>query len=67
MLVRFIAIALIGFDIIELVLSWVENAAQHVSMRAIDFLLPAVLFVSGIGVLLKAAFLAEWISDKLDE
>jgi hypothetical protein len=67
MLVRFIAIALIGFGLIELSLSWVESSARHVSMRTVDFLLPAILFALGIAGLIKANSLAVWISDKLDE
>jgi len=67
MLVRFIAVALIGFGLIELSLSWVESSARHVAMRTVDFLLPAILFVLGIAGLIKASSLAAWLSDKLDE
>ena len=67
MLVRFIAVALIGFGMIELMLSWLENSTHHTPLRAIDFLLPAILFVLGIAGLFKASSLAEWISNKLDE
>jgi len=67
MLVRFIASALIGFGLIELSLSWVENTSRHTPMRFADFVLPVVLLASGIIVLIKANPLAQWISNKLDE
>jgi hypothetical protein len=67
MLVRFIAAALIGFGIIEMSLSWLENSTRHLSMRIGDFMLPAVLFALGIIALIKSGSLASWISNKLDE
>jgi hypothetical protein len=67
MLVRFIAAALIGFGLIELSLSWVENSTRHTPMRFADFILPAILLAAGIIVLIKANSLAQWISNKLDE
>ena len=67
MLVRFIAMALIGLGVIELSLSWLESSAHHVSMRIFDFVLPVILFVLGVAVFIKAGSLAEWISNKLDE
>jgi apolipoprotein N-acyltransferase len=67
MLVRFIAVALIGLGVIELSLSWLESSAHHASMRIFDFVLPVILFVLGAAVLIKAGSLAEWISNKLDE
>jgi len=67
MLVRFIAVALIGFSVIELSLSWLENSTRHTPMRFSDFVLPAILFVLGVVALTKAGSLAAWISTKLDE
>ena len=67
MLVRFIAVALIGFSVIELSLSWLENSTRHTPMRFSDFGLPAILFVLGVVALTKAGSLAAWISTKLDE
>jgi hypothetical protein len=67
MLVRFIAVALIGFGVIELSLSWLENSSQHTPMRVFDFTLPAILFLPGVAILIKAGSIAEWISNKLDE
>ena len=67
MLVRFIAIALMGFGLIDLGLHWVENFAHHTSLRAFDFALPSICFVLAIVVLIKAGSIAEWISNRLDE
>jgi len=67
MLVRFIAVALIGFGVIELSLSWLERSAHHAPLRVFDLALPAVLFAAGIVILIKAGSLAAWISNKLDE
>ncbi len=67
MLVRFIAVALIGLGVIELSLSWLEHSARHAPLRFFDVALPAILFALGLFVLIKAGSLAKWISDKLDE
>jgi len=67
MLVRFIAVALIGLGVIELSLSWVESSSHHTPMRMLDFALPAVLFVLGVVILIRAGSLATWLSNKLDE
>jgi len=67
MLVRFIAVALIGLGAIELSLSWVGSQAHHAPMKMSDFVLPAILVVLGLVGLIKAGSLATWISNKLDE
>ncbi len=67
MLVRFVAVALIGLGVIELSLSWVEAATHHTPIQFVDFLFPGILFILGIIGLVKAGSLAEWISNKLDE
>ena len=68
MLVRFIAIALIGFGLIDLSLYWIESyAPHHAPIQTSDFALPSICFVLGIIVLIKASSIAEWISNRLDE
>ena len=67
MLVRFIAVALIGLGVIELSLSWVESYERHTPIRIVDFVLPVILVVPGVVGLFKAGSLAAWISNKLDE
>ena len=67
MLVRFTAVALIGLGVVELSLSWIASSTHHTSLRAGDFVLPAILLAAGVAALIKADVLAEWISNKLDE
>jgi hypothetical protein len=67
MLVRFTAIVLMGFGLIDLSLHWMENYAHHAPMQTFDFVLPAILFMLGIVVLIKASSIAEWVSNRLDE
>ena len=67
MIVRFTAIALMGFGLIDLSLHWIERYAHHASMQAFDFALPSICFVLAIVVLIKASSIAEWISNRLDE
>jgi hypothetical protein len=67
MLVRFIAIALMGIGVIELGLYRIESSVHHTPMRIFHFALPAILFVPGVVILFKAGAIAEWISNKLDE
>jgi hypothetical protein len=67
MLVRFVAVALIGLGVIELSLSWVESYEHHTPVKVVDFLLPAILLALGVAGLVKAGSLATWISNKLDE
>ena len=67
MLVYLTAIALMGFGLIDLSLHWMEDFAHHTSLRTSDFVFPAIIFVSGLVVLIKANSIAEWISNRLDE
>jgi heme/copper-type cytochrome/quinol oxidase subunit 1 len=67
MLVRFVAVALIGLGVIVLSLSWIQSSMRHTPIRAVDFVLPAVLCVLGTVFLIKANALATWISNKMDE
>jgi len=67
MLVRFVAVALIGLGLIELSLSWITSSTHHTPMRVADFVLPAILLAAGVAALIKAHALAEWVANKLDE
>ncbi len=70
MLVRFIAVALIGWTAVDFGLDW---AAHHYKPQThpplkwfgiIEDCVPAIL---GLVLLIKSRVVAEWISDKLDE
>jgi hypothetical protein len=67
MLVYLIAIALMGFGIIDLSLHWMESLLHKTPMRISDFVFPSIFFLLGVVVLIKAHSIAEWISNKLDE
>jgi hypothetical protein len=67
MLVRFIATALIGWTIVELVLYWAVCDHNHTAMQALPCILKSVPLLLGITVLIKAKALAEWISNILDD
>ncbi|HZL78945.1 MAG TPA: hypothetical protein VFC17_08830 [Candidatus Limnocylindrales bacterium] len=67
MLVRFIAAALIGWTIVELVLYWAVCDHNRTAMQALPCILKSVPLLLGIMVLIKAKALAEWISNILDD
>jgi type IV secretory pathway VirB2 component (pilin) len=73
MLVCFIAIALMGFGLIDLSLHWmkslhwIEGSLHKTPMHISDFVFPTIFFVPGVVILFKANAIAEWISNKLDE
>ena len=67
MLVRFIAAALIGWTIVELVLYLAVCDHNHTAMQALPCILKLVPLLLGITVLIKAKALAEWISNILDD
>jgi hypothetical protein len=66
MLVRFVAAALIGWALVELVLYWVICNHNNVPMEIFPCIVKALPFVAGVVVFIKAKALAEWLSDKLD-
>ena len=67
MLVRFIAVSLIGVTVVELVLYWVVSSSHHMPMQTFPCVLKSIPAVLGIVILIKAKAVAEWISNKLDE
>lgn len=66
MLVRFVAVALIGLTVIDLALYWVVCNQHHEPMKLIPCLLKIIPFILGVVALIKAKALAEWISNILD-
>jgi hypothetical protein len=66
MLVRFIAVALIGWALVDFALYWLVSQHNNTPMKifpCIEKSIPALLGFIG---LIKSKALAEWISDKLD-
>jgi hypothetical protein len=66
MLVRFLAAALIGWTVLELVLYWVVCQHKNVPMEMVPCVVKFLPFLVGVVMLIKARALAEWLSDKLD-
>ena len=67
MLVRFIAVALMGVSVVELALYWVVSSSHHTPMETFPCVLKSIPAVLGLVILIKAKAVAEWISNKLDE
>ena len=73
MLVYLVAIALMGFGVINLSLHWikglhwVEGSLHKTPMHVSDFVFPPIFFMLGVVVVIKARSIAEWISNRLDE
>lgn len=67
MLVRFIAVSLMGVSVVEIALYWVVCSSHHAPMETFPCVLKSIPAVLGIVILIKARAVAEWISNKLDE
>jgi hypothetical protein len=66
MLVRFIAVALIGISVIEFALYWAVSQHNNAPMQIFPCVLKSIPFVLGVAGLIKSKALAQWVSDKLD-
>ena len=66
MLVRFIAVGLIGLSVLELGLYGGECHVHHQPVQVFHAVLLFIPLVLGIVVLAKARAVAEWISNKFD-
>jgi hypothetical protein len=66
MLVRFIAVSLIGISVIEIALYWVVSSVHHAPMQTFPCILKSIPAVAGIAILIKAKAFANWLSDLLD-
>jgi hypothetical protein len=67
MLVRFIALSLMGVTLVNLVLYWVVSQHNHAGMTLFPCLLKSIPAGIGLVVLIKARAIAGWVSNKLDE
>lgn len=66
MLVRFVAVALIGWAFVDVSLYWVICSHDNKPVEVIPCLLKSLPFLLGVIMLIRAKSLAEWVSDKLD-
>ena len=67
MLVRLIAVALIGWTAVEMALYWLVCDQKHVPMKAIPVAAKSLPLAIGLILLIKSKAVAQWVSDKLDE
>jgi uncharacterized membrane protein HdeD (DUF308 family) len=66
MLVRIIALALIGWAVAELVLYWAVCHRNHQPAEILKVVFKSLPLLAGVIMLVKARALAEWISELLD-
>jgi len=66
MLIRFVAAALIGWAVCELVLYWVVCQHKNEPMEILPCVTKSLPLLAGVVMLIKSRALAEWLSDKLD-
>ena len=66
MLVRFIAVAIIGMSLLMEGLYVAENLARHLPVGKAHSALLIIPGVLGIVILVRSRAVAEWLSDKLD-
>jgi len=67
MLVRFVAVAIIGLSVLEAGLYAAEILMHHLAIGIVHCAFLALLLLLGIGILAKSRAVAEWLSEKLDE
>jgi hypothetical protein len=67
MLVRIIAIGLIGWALTELALYLAVCKHKNVPVEVLPCLCRSLPLLVGVGLLIKARTLAEWISNFLDD
>jgi cytochrome c oxidase assembly protein Cox11 len=66
MLVRFIAVALIGWAVAEVALYWVICQHNQQPVHIGQVIVKSLPLMVGIVALIKARAIAEWVADKLD-
>lgn len=66
MLVRIVALALVGWTIAEIALYWVVCRHNNQPLEVLKIIVRALPLLIGVIVLIKAKSVAEWVSDFLD-
>ena len=67
MLVRFIAVALIGWAVAELALYGAVSHHNNQPMAVGQIIVKSLPLLAGVVVLIKQKALAEWVSDLMDD
>ena len=66
MLVRFIAVALIGWAMVDLALYVVICRHKDLPVAVLPCVLKSLPFIAGILILAKARAISEWVAEQLD-
>jgi len=66
MFVRFVAIALVGMSAIELSSYWAEYHFRQKPVNLPFAALWGLIFLAGIGLIIKSRAVAGWLADKLE-
>jgi hypothetical protein len=66
MLVRFVAVALLGWALVEVTLYVSVTLHKKLPVEMLPCLVKSLPAVAGVCVLVKARALSEWLVDKLD-
>lgn len=67
MLVRVIALALLGWSVVNFALYLAINQHDHADLQVIPCVIKFLPGLAGIIILIKARAVAEWLADKLEE
>ena len=67
MLVRFVAVAVIGLSLLEVGLYVAGKLVHHLAVGTVHCMLLVLPLALGIVILAKAKAVAEWLADKLEE
>ncbi len=66
MLVRFIAVALIGWACVEIGLYLLISRHNGTPVKPVTCIIDSLPMIAGLVMLVKAKSLAQWVSEKLD-
>ncbi len=66
MLVRFVAVALIGWTLVDLSLYLVIARHKNLPIETLPCVLKTLPSILGVIILVKAQVIAEWLAEKLD-
>jgi hypothetical protein len=66
MLVRFVALSLIGWTITEIALYWVISRHNDTPIEALPCVIRGLPLLAGLVMLVKARAIAQWVAEKLD-
>ena len=66
MLVRFLAVALIGWTLVEITLYVMIARHNNEPVKALPCVIRSLPFIAGVAMLIKAKAVAAWVAEKLD-